>query len=1216
MLKKTLSIILAIAMLCSMIPVVALADGEIIGGADGATDIAVENNAENEVIDDELAAEPLATHDYDTSTLEDIGVPMPATFANIRYTGAEDAAQVATTADLPDSSKLTYMLIDSSVTDGACDESKSNFKAVLPDGTSWQGTSANKANPWLDGVYTRRSSSGSIANASTHTAYIVVPESVGEAGKEFQIVTMNIRTIGVEPDRTKADNTRGIVAWVDDEPVSINGKQAPLGNLRTTAELRNIGRWSNSGGSSYYFWEWGPTVTLTPGVHKIVYKPAGSSVGGRTPGLIVTSAVGYDWTKVSPYPASGYAFEGAVANIRADIAGSFGAAGYIDFAAPAFAEGDEIAADAGAFSAELTWPAVADDSVYGNDKVAYVVECNGKEEYVLGTSASVSGLELNTEYTATVAPMDAVGNKGEAISVTFKTAEKIDFPNFNKGEIKVSYPLKPTEAVRTTKLPLSWSEAVNPVENAVITYALYANGEKKASGITDTSYTLEGLEPGTKYTIKVVIEQDGNELRDSVSAIENSFFTGKPATATLDSVDPWVVVISLGDLFVNQSEHTVYYVAKLTYTDEGGSPKEESVTLSVADGKASISGLKANTEYTAVVTATEKEKKAESSAEKKDTEPAATIMRVVYNAVSFTTGDPFPYFTKDTVNNPKTVSAVYANMPSEAARTTTLPLTWPAAVNETADKVLTYAVYVDGDKAVSGLKFPNYTVTGLTPGTEYAIKVVAEANGEEITDARGILENIFTTGKAATATLSSKTGSSATIALSDIFVNPSDYTVTYSALANGIDFETTVNNGVASISGLAAGTDYTVFITATATNNTTKAVMNIPYPAVTFRTDATGSSEATYASSSILISSTTASEWPIDSGDGNKDDSGWFGPSEVWRTDKGLAAATITVPEDGNFYVITRTFSWSNGGLDSARYFTMAINGTSVGNGFQFGYNGVSRPNAFITSYCPTPIRLTKGTANVTFTKGVSALRVSFILLVPANNIDELNATIAKLTSKEAVLATNDTNYINSSSITTTVLGEDKVMVSWLPNHCAKGDEAVKYEVYLNGALVQTMNWNDRSLLLSENVLSGKNTIKVVAKVGDEVKGTVEKTVNVVLTLPSEVTTTINTEKDKDGKVNNYLQDVSVSIVNKTTESRNLVVMVAVFQNNRIIEKNYVEIALQPGEPLVYDYTLLTNNVQPVKQTDTLDPSKPQVKIFAMDASNSYKPILLNYDVE
>ena len=1004
MLKKTLSIILAIAMLCSMIPVVALADDEIIGGADGATDIVVENNEENEAVEEEPAVEPAATHDFDTSNLEDIGVPMPATLANVRYTNAEDKAQVASTADLPDSSELTYVLIDSS------DAEKSNFEAVLPEGGSWQNTVANMGNAWLSGVSTRRSNSTSIANASTHTAYIVVPESVGKAGKEFQLVTMTIRTaepIDVPVNRYKADGSRGALAWIDDQPVAVdmeNGQDV-LGAMRqtTTSDKKglgdNLGRWSlKKSGDSYFMWEWGPTVTLKPGVHKIVYKPAGGSVGGRIPGLILTSALGYDWTKISPFAGNGNSFSNAIANIQADFAASFGAAGYIDFAGPVFADNAAAEANAQAFGAELSWPAATKTGVYGDDKVAYYVECGDKGQYVTGTSATISGLLRDTEYTAKIYPIDAVGNKGTALEVPFRTLSEVGFPYFTTEDLKVKLGKKPSEEARTTTLPLTWTAADNTTEKAV-TYAVYVNDEKKASGITATNYTVKDLTPGTEYNVKVVIEADGTELSEAMTSVSGKFYTGLAATA-------------------------------------------------------------------------------------------------------------------------------------EVANVTT---------------------------------------------------------------------------------------SSAQITLSNIFANEADYNVTYSVIANGSDANFTQSGKVITLSNLVDDLTYNVYVTATAVNKTTKETISVVYGPIPFKTEV-ASSEATYAPGAVLMWKGTADSWIVNK-DNIKQSDEWFDPAtEIWYATSANSPATYSadIPEDGNYYVATRTYTYA---LTANRSFTATINGQTVkhnGSPFQFGFtNCVGQLSKF--TYCPTPVTLSKGKADIALTAATGeVLRVEFVLLIPAESTSAVESVISGLTSKEDVLAMNDAaTYITNSSITTTILGTDQILVNWLPNAAAKGDEDVKYEVYLNDTLVKTMNWNDRKLTLSEGVIAGKNVIKVVAVSNGVNKGTATANVTINTAVPATATTTIVDVVNESGKVTGHLlKDVSVSFENKTPIVKKMVAMVAVFQNNRVIEMSPVnEIDLLPGESAAFDYTLLTS-AEAVAQTTVLDPNKAQAKIFLMDATNGYAPVLMNYNVE
>ncbi len=1199
MLRKTLSIILAIAMLCTLIPSVAFATDEesVIGEADSATDIVVTDDAETT---EDLVVAPMKANNYDTSKLPDIGVPMPKIISNYSYSASDDAAQIATPEDLPQDS-LTYLLIDSD------SEAKSNFEAVLPSGSSWQKTASNMCNQWLDGVNTRRSDTSGEEAASTHTGYIVVPESVGAAGKEFQVVTMTIRTSdtgSARPPRYELNN-RGAKVWIDDQPVAVDITQGHdvLGNMRTTYDYTDNGlanwRIPTINGGTFYIWEWGPTVTLTPGVHKVVFKPNGTTQGGRIPGLIITDALGYDWTKISPFPDDSNRFgstaTGASAyNMRKDFENSFGAAGYIDFEAPTI--DGEITVEPGGLSAALSWNEAVDnaDSAYA-DRVGYKIEYNDVVEYVVGTSAVIRGLDFNTDYSVSVTPIDGVGNEGNAISVGFKTLETVDYPYFSDVEVNVNISDSDSEEIRTTTLPISWNPAVYTGEGTVA-YNLYLNGDIVAENVTETSYTFDELTPATAYDVKIVATVDGIESEEMESAINVSLTTQNVVMPDFSKVELSVEISPDTSEALRTTTLPVSWTAPVY---EGSSVLTFNLYL---DDALVVSGLSKdtlsytfrdltpNTEYTVKLTSV--------------LDGVERTEEGTYITAQFTTDSvSAPTFATNVIT-----SSVTANAGDSI---TTIPVTW-AAASYSGDQQISYNVYVDGAMVASNVKSTSYTIEGISDTAKHTVRIVAVLAGVE-TSASIQADLYKAANKPAVESVDDVTENTVTLTVSRAFEPVDNFTVKYTVIVNGsaADFTTVGNNQIV-INNLIDGIEQNILIQAVETDSTTGMTYTVTYPAVK-ATTLQGSTQATFAEDMpkpIMFDQEAITSgkyvWPVKADDTTQGSNAWMDPGQNWYTTVGAASATVEIPTSGQYYMITRAFNYSL--ADANRYFTATVGGKTVtntdGQPFKFGLDNAAQRTWDIT-YSPVPLQLQAGEVKVQLTPDAGVLRVEFIAFIPAASESQLQSIIANMTSKEAFLNTFvPTTIFANNSVTAVPLGLDKILVTWTPTQVAQGMENVEYAVYLNDKLVDTVDANTRRYAINTGVLIGTNKIKVSALVGGVEDSSSEYTLVIKDTINVQATQVLNEE--------NVLQGVSLALTNpSSTATKKLAVLVATYYDNRIVQKTYEVIEVLPGTSTV-NYSI-TSPALLVKQTANLDPEKRQTKVFVMDLDDNYVPIVFNY---
>ncbi len=467
MFRKTLSVVLALAMLCTLLPAFALT----------------------------ASAEDFTGIDYiraQVNGVDDGGVPKNSPIVLPNSFEMNTDPDAVTVNSLPGDGELTYLLVASNVA------AKSNFTGTM--------SQCNLPNPII-----AVDTSGGMGIRGTTDVHgtIVVP---GTEAQEFQLVTLARspnKTVKVIIDGTVADDSLG-------------------GGYVTKA------RWFNAG---YKFgtevmegdawdvspsWDWGKTITLEPGVHTIDIEMMNGNAAGLY-GLILTTAKGYDWTKIHRMRnTSAYNMSAE----KAAIENSFGEAGLIDFAAPVAVE--NVAADSAVSYSELTWDAPDETEGY-TDVYAYYVTVTGdnfEETYTtIEEELTVDGLQAETTYSYSIKAMDMVGNIGAATTGTFTTGSAADS---DEAYFPSSYELSVSD-VTTSSFQVEWGVALLGAyaSEGEITYAVYVNDELYSEQ-TETACTISDLVAETAYSIKVVPVLDGvpgvlTYLSDSISTANLSY---------------------------------------------------------------------------------------------------------------------------------------------------------------------------------------------------------------------------------------------------------------------------------------------------------------------------------------------------------------------------------------------------------------------------------------------------------------------------------------------------------------------------------------------------------------------------------------------------------------------------------------------------------------------------------------------------------------------
>ena len=165
-----------------------------------------------------------------------------------------------------------------------------------------------------------------------------------------------------------------------------------------------------------------------------------------------------------------------------------------------------VATATGQTTISLTWNAVQNATSYN----VY----NGETVVVSGltvTSYTVEGLTAGTEYCYNVTAVNEIG-ESEHSAEACATTESVP-----------TAPAPPTNLVATatgqTTISLTW----NAVQNAT-SYNVYNGETVVVSGLTVTSYTVEGLTAGTEYCYKVTAVNEVGESEASTEACATTEF--------------------------------------------------------------------------------------------------------------------------------------------------------------------------------------------------------------------------------------------------------------------------------------------------------------------------------------------------------------------------------------------------------------------------------------------------------------------------------------------------------------------------------------------------------------------------------------------------------------------------------------------------------------------------------------------------------------------
>ena len=567
------------------------------------------------------------------------------------------------------------------------------------------------------------------------------------------------------------------------------------------------------------------SVTVTPAVESLVVSWAAAA---NADGYLVywrTSSSG--WSR-APTTLTSHTITGLTAgeyylvrvfvtrtNAPAGGAPSSDATGTAQY--PAAGVPGSVTATPALNSLAVSWAAAANASGY---KVQWK---SGSQSYdaarqatATGTSHTITGLTAGTEYTVRVIATRTNAPDSAASSEATGTAAQYPAPGV---------PGSVTATPALNSLVVSWSAATNASGYKVQWKSgsqTYSTSTRQATA-TGTSYTITGLTAGTTYTVRVIATR--TNAPDSAASSEA---TGTPPAAA--GVPGSVTATpAVNSLVVSWSAATNASGYKVQWKS-GAQAYDAAARQATASGTShTITGLTAGTAYTVRVIAT------------RTNAPDST-------ASSEATG---------TARHPA------AGAPGSVTATpalNSLVVSWAAVANAESYWVQwkSGAQAYDATRQADVTSGTSYTIPGLTAGTAYTVRVIATR-----TNAPDSAASSEATGTAQHPAAGVPGGVTATPALQSLVVswsaatNADGYKVQWKSGSQSYNTSTrqaTASGTSHTITGLTAGTAYTVRVVATRTNAPDGAASWEAYGTPPAAAGVPGSVTATPAVQSLVVS--------------------------------------------------------------------------------------------------------------------------------------------------------------------------------------------------------------------------------------------------------------------------------------------------------------------------------------------------------------------------
>lgn len=239
-----------------------------------------------------------------------------------------------------------------------------------------------------------------------------------------------------------------------------------------------------------------------------------------------------------------------------------------------------------------------------------------------------------------------------------------------------------------TSTELTWTASIDNV--AVSNYEIFQNGESIGNSGTNTSFVVNGLNPGTSYLFMVLAQDEAGNSSSASNTVTVIPADTQAPTAVLDLTFSNVTATSLQLSWSPSSDNAG--VSNYEIFQDG-----ISIGNSGSANTFNVGGLTANTDYQFTVIAVDN----------------AGNRSGAGNTVDVTTLAP-----PDTIG-PSTISDLTASNTTEVS---TL-LSWTAASDNVG--VTNYDIFIGSESIGSSGVTPSFSVNGLTPNTNYVFHIVA-----------------------------------------------------------------------------------------------------------------------------------------------------------------------------------------------------------------------------------------------------------------------------------------------------------------------------------------------------------------------------------------------------------------------------------------------------------------------------------------------------------
>ena len=341
---------------------------------------------------------------------------------------------------------------------------------------------------------------------------------------------------------------------------------------------------------------WQPSTTS--GVAYSVYL---GTVSGATSTLVANGLTGQNYSVNGLFDNTSYFF-----TVKAVSSGGVSSAASNQAAAttqalPATPPAGLSASAVSATQINLSWSAVVNT---GATYAVFYGTTSGAENTMLatginGTTYSASGLTSSTTYFFIVRSVSAGGTSSPSTQAS-ATTQAAGVPI-----VPVTPPTTPpppaspsalfATASSSTQINLSWS----PSSTAGVAYTIYSGSTAIANGIAGTSYSANGLTPGTAYTFTIVAVSSGGSSSPS-----------NAASATTSAAPPPSAPTGLAATATSSSQINLSWTASVTagvtyrlYSGPASGGESNLVASGITGTSYSATGLNASTAYFFIVKA-------------------------------------------------------------------------------------------------------------------------------------------------------------------------------------------------------------------------------------------------------------------------------------------------------------------------------------------------------------------------------------------------------------------------------------------------------------------------------------------------------------------------------------------------------------------------------------------------------------------------------------